>query len=169
MKIILYMAMTANGYIAKENDDTPWSDGEFNAYYDFVKKRGNIILGKKTYEIMGEENEFEKLGNPMKVIVSNSASERQNSKTVFASSPKKAIEVLKQKGFDEIVVGGGSALNGGFLKECLIDEIYLNVEPLIFGRGVKLFAETDTNIKLELLETSNLSKNTLRLHYKVLK
>lgn len=169
MKVILYMAMSANGYIARENDETPWSDVVWNGYYEFIKERGNITLGKRTYELMKEVNEFEKLGHPTTVVVSN-ASGNKNGKTVtFVSSPQEALEVMKKKGVSEMVVGGGSTLNAGFLKEGLLDEIYLDIDPWLFGKGIKLFAETDTEAKLRLLEVNKLSENTIRLHYEVLK
>jgi dihydrofolate reductase len=68
---------------------------------------------------------------------------------------------------NEVVIGGGSTLNAGFLEEHLIDEIYLDVEPLIFGKGIELFKDTDTETKLELLETASVSRNVIRLHYRV--
>ncbi len=164
------MSMTVNGYIATENDDTPWSDEIWNGYYALVKKHGNIILGRRTFELMKGVNEFEKLGFPITVVVSNSIENQGDEKTTFVSSPKEAVETMKQKGMNEIVVGGGSMLNAGFLKDGLLDEVYLDIDPLIFGKGIRLFAETeDIEIKLGLVSVENLSKNTLRLHYKILK
>ena len=169
MKVILYMATTANGYIAKENGETPWSDVLWSSYYDFVKKRGNIILGKRTYELMKEANEFEKLGFPITVVVSNAANNTNDKNTTFVTSPKEALAVMKEKGVNEVIVGGGSTLNAGFLKEGLLDEIYLDIDPCLFGKGIKLFAETDAEAKLHLLEVNKLSENIVRLHYEVVK
>ena len=161
------MATTANGYIAKENDETPWSDVIWSGYYDFVKKRGNIILGKRTYELMKEVNEFEKLGFPITVVVSSTAENKSDENTIFVSSPKEALAVMKEKRVSEIVVGGGSTLNAGFFKEGLLDEIYLDVDTWLFGKGIKLFADNDADAKLKLIEVSKLSENTIRLHYEV--
>ena len=169
MNVILYMAITANGYIARENGDTPWSEAEFEAYYSFVKKRGNVIVGRKTYELMKEAGEFEKCGNPFVVVVSNKNKNKNDTNTRFVSSPQEAIKVLKTKGFKEVVMGGGGTLNAGFLKDGLIDEMILDVESMVFGKGVKLFKDTDVEAKLELLETRMLSKNTARLRYKVVR
>jgi len=169
MKVILYMAMTANGYIAKENDETPWSDVIWGGYYEFVKKRGNIILGERTYELMKEVNEFEKLGFPITVVVSSSTDNKNDERTTFVLSPKEAVAVMKEKDVSEVVVGGGSMLNAGFLKDGLLDEIYLDIDPWLFGKGIKLFAETNAEAKLRLLEVSKLSENVIRLHYEVLK
>lgn len=163
------MAITADGYIARENDDTPWSQEEFGAYYDFVRKRGNVIVGMRTYEFMREGGEFEKAGNPTTIVLSRVPLSVDNVKTFSASSPHEALRILQDKGFQEIVVGGGAMLNASFLKEGLLDEIYLDVEPLIFGKGIKLFGDSGVEAKLKLLEAKNLSENTMQLHYQVLK
>lgn len=165
MKVILYMAITANGFIAKQNGDTPWSNEEWASFSEKVGKIKNLIIGKKTFEIMAAENEFQKIGNPFAVIVSNEKD--NNSNFAFADSPEQALVLLKEKGFKQALVAGGGLLNSSFLQKGLIDEIYLDVEPFIFGSGIKLFAENDYEAKLELLSTKQLSKNTIQLHYKV--
>lgn len=166
MKVILYMAMTANGYIARENGDTPWSIEEWQSFAGVVGRTKNIILGRKTYEIMKFENEFVKIDNPFVVVVSN---ERKDEESVqFEQNPINALTRMQTNGYEEVLVAGGSQLNSAFIKEGLVSEIYLDVEPMIFGKGIKLFAEADFEEKLELLGVKQLSKNTVQLHYKIL-
>ena len=163
------MAMTVNGYVAKENDETPWSDEEWLSFSKFVKEIGNIVIGRNTYEIMKSNEEFEKIGNPFTVVVSKRNIAHNSKNFCFCQSPREALEILEEKGFDKVLVTGGGMLNSSFMKENLVDEIILDVEPLIFGRGIKLFSDNDFEAKLELIETKNLSKNTIQLHYRVLK
>ena len=162
------MATTVNGYIAKENNETPWSDAVWDSYYKIAKQFKAIILGRRTYEIMKEVNEFEKIGNPFTVVVSKKDF-AHNSNFAIAKSPQEALKILKDKHFAKVLVGGGGTLNSSFMKENLIDEIILDVEPLVFGKGIKLFSENDFDARLELIETKSLSKNTIQLHYRVLK
>ena len=170
MKVLLYMASTVNGFIATDKDETPWSEEVWNGYYTFVRERGNIILGRKTYDMMKAANEFEKLGSPVTVVISHTADQSPDKMVTFVTSAKEAVGVMKQKGMKEVVVGGGSAINAAFLKEDLLDELYLDIDPLLFGKGVPLFAETENiQAKLELIGVQNLSKNTLRVHYRVVK
>ena len=165
MKVVLYMAITANGYIAKENDETPWSDEEWDSFSNIAKKIGNLVIGRKTFEIMNQDDEFQQIGNPFTVIVSN----KENNNSNFVNSPEQAIKLLEEKGFSEILVAGGGMLNSSFMQKGLVDEIYLDVEPFLFGKGIKLFADNEFETKLELLETKQLSKNTIQLHYRILK
>lgn len=168
MKVILFMAMTLNGYIAKENNEAPWSDTVWKGYYDFIKERKNIVLGRTTYEMMKEVNEFEKLGHPFTVVVSNTAGLNDQNAS-FVTSPQEALEVCKVKGVSEVIIGGGSTLNTAFLKQNLIDELYIDIEPQIFGKGIKLFGDCDINSKLNLIEVTKLSEGIVRLHYKFIK
>lgn len=162
------MATTLNSYIAKENNETPWSEKEWTSYANMVKSTKNIIIGYNTYKIMKENNEFEKIGNPLTIILT-SKTKKSESNAIFLKSPKEALELLKEKGFKQTLIAGGSKLNSSFLTENLIDEIYIDIEPFIFGNGIKLFEEIDFEVKLKFIETKLLSKNTIQLHYLVLK
>lgn len=167
MKTTLYMAMSLNGFIAKENDDTPWSKTVWNNYYKIAREFKAVVLGRRTYEIMKKVNEFEKIGNPFIVVVTRK-NIANNSNFVFVSSPKEALKILKEKGFTNIMIGGGGRLNSSFIKENLIDEIILDIEPQIFGKGIKLFAKDDFYSKLKLIDL-NRKQEIVQLHYRVLK
>lgn len=166
MKVVLYMAMTLNGYIAKENNETPWSDEEWQSFSKFVKEVKNIIIGKNTYEIMKKDDELSKIGNPFTVVVSKEDF-AHNSNFAIAKSPKEALKILKEKNFAKALVAGGGILNASFMKDKLIDEIYLDIEPIVFGKGIKLFADEEFDIKLHLLKIRKLTKNIIQLHYKI--
>lgn len=168
MKLILYMAQTLNGYIAKENNETPWSEEEWKSFSNYVNKIDNLIIGRRTYEIMRKSKEFEKIGDPVIVVLSK----KQGLKTkniFFVKSAKKAISLLEEKGFKESLVAGGSKTNTSFIKENLIDEIILDIEPFIFGKGINLFSEENFEIKLTLVDTQKISDNLIQLHYTVIK
>jgi len=168
MKIVLYMASTINGMIAKENDDTSWiSKKEWDSYSSAVRKAGNIIVGRRTYHILTNQPEFSEFKNVKLVVVSKQKFLLVGKKHFIARSPKEALRILKN--FRTIVVAGGGILNSSFLSENLVDEIYLDVEPDAIGKGIPLFAPADFHKKLKLMETKKISKNEVQLHYKVLK
>ncbi|MEK6888227.1 MAG: dihydrofolate reductase family protein [Candidatus Aenigmatarchaeota archaeon] len=168
MKVILYMAMTVNGMIARENDDTPWSNVEWKNYAKKVKECGALIVGRRTYEIMKKGDDLKKIGNPFTVVVTSQKIE-SNKSFVFAKSPKDAFEIMKKRKFRKVLLGGGSMINASFMKAGLVDEIYLDVEPFVFGKGIKLFSDEGFEAKLKLIGTKKLSKNEIQLHYKVIR
>ena len=174
MKIILYMAITVNGFIAKENDDVNWvSETEWKSFSGMIKKLGNMVIGRRTYEMMLKNDEFNKSNlNEIKTVVltNNVSLQIHNPQFIFtATSPKEAINILLNQGFETVMICGGGELNGSFMKENLIDEIYLDIEPVAFGKGIRLFGENDFERKLKLFEIKKLSNDELQLHYQVLK
>jgi len=168
MEVILYMAQSVNGIVSKENDDVPWHD-IWPTYYHEIKKAGNIIVGKRTYEIMKKVGEFKKCGDPLTVVLSKTHYVSTNQNVIFVKSPKKALEILRSKGFRKIIVGGGSKTNYSFLKSGLIDKMYIDIEPIIFAKGIAFLPPHAFESKLKLLRIKRLSKNTIQLHYKVIK
>ena len=171
MKVILYMATTVNGFIAKENDDTGFvSETEWSSFRSKIQEIGNLVVGRRTYEIMCRNGDFKNLENiKVAVVTKNSSIQLENASHFIAPSPKSAIALLAEQSFEKILVGGGGMLNGSFMSEGLIDEIFIDVEPVAFGKGIKLFGDSDFETKLRLIDIKQLSPNEIQLHYEVLK
>lgn len=172
MKVILYMAITANGIIAKPDDNTDFTSKEDWASFRAVcEKAGAVVIGRRTYEIMAQDPNLFWLKCQYFVLTSNESLESNipNVTIMAGQSPRNVLQTIAQKGFKEVVVAGGSKNNASFLKDRLADEICLDVEPFIFGQGIPLFAPADFEFQLELLEVKSLSPQTVQLHYRVKK
>lgn len=168
MKKILYMATTVNGFIAENDDSSDFLTKEESAsYVEAVKSAGSLIIGRRTYEILSKQPEFQEfLKAGVKIVaVSKNDFKVYDSNHLVAHSPKEALEILKDS--KEIIVAGGGKLNASFLEEDLIDEIYIDVEPSVLGNGIPLFNGGDFERNLEFLGFKYISKNELQLHYKV--
>jgi len=168
MKVVLYMAITANGMIAKNNNNVEWSNEEGKTYYAKVKEFGNLITGRITYPLY-DLSDFSDMGNPFVVVLTKSRRHKDKDRVKYANSPNTALNILKQNGFRVALVAGGAKTNSSFLKEDLIDEIYLDIEPLIYAKGIELFFPIDADLKLKFLDQKMLNKNTIQLHYKILR
>lgn len=113
MNVILYMATTANGMIARENDETDFVSGtEWDSFRSMAKRTGNLVMGRRTYNIMVEDGDFEAIETDTVVIVSDRQVETENSDHLVASSPQDAIELLEERGFEEVMVAGGGRTGG---------------------------------------------------------
>lgn len=167
MKITVYMAMTVNGLIAKPNDDTPWSTEEFDHYYKTACQFPAVILGRRTYDIMKDGPDFKKMGNPFLVVVSKKQQPSTPSVS-FASTPRAALSILQQKGFSQGLLGGGGLVNSSFLKENLVDTLLIDIEPLIFGKGIPLFAPGGFEARLKFSGVKKISDQVVQLKYQVL-
>ena len=171
MKTIIYMGISANGYIAKQDGDSQFtSDEDLRGFYEHSKSAGNIVMGKNTYLEASKMGYFP-FPEALNVVVSNQDIENKwgNNVLITDKSPKGIIDLLENRKFNEVFIAGGGQLNSSFLKENLVDEIYLDVEPILFGKGIKVFAEGDFESDLELMEINKLNKDTVQLHYRVLR
>jgi len=56
MKTILYVALSADGFIAGLNDETPWSDEEWAAFQEFVKTCDTEVSEFKKQWIKRQQN-----------------------------------------------------------------------------------------------------------------
>ena len=73
------------------------------------------------------------------------------------------------QGQKEVVIAGEGSINASFLSENLVDEIYLDVESVIFWGGVQLFHGDEFENKLAFLGMKNITKNEIQLHYRILR
>ena len=170
MKVTLYMAVSLNGYIAKENASEDFlSHANWEKFCSLAQEYGNFIVGRKTYEAVKNWNEgfnFDDLKGIKKIIISQDENYKIDEGYTLATSPKDAVSKLQD--FESVLVTGGSTINTAFIKENLLDEIILNIEPAIIGKGVPLFAQDDFLKKLEFTSSEE-SNGIVSLHYTVVK
>ncbi len=168
MKVVLYMAMSVNGMIAKSDDDTSWiSKEEWDSYSAAVRAAACLVVGRRTYHILTKQPEFAELKKIKLVVVSKKGFKTIAPNHFVVHSPKEALGVLKD--FKKVIVAGGGTLNAAFLAENLVDEIFLDVEPIVIGKGIPLFRGKEFERKLKLLGQKKIADNEIQLHYKVFK
>tara|TARA_Y100000310_G_scaffold316735_1_gene368834 strand:+ start:390 stop:887 length:498 start_codon:yes stop_codon:yes gene_type:complete len=165
------MDVTANGMIAKKNNTVEFvSDAAWGLFDETSKGAGNYVMGRKTFEVSMEDGSFPYPDRLNVVMTSQKIENKWGDSVIFTEkSPKGVLQLLEEKGLSTAFVGGGAELNSSFLKENLVDEIFLDVEPHLLGKGIPLFSEADFELELELLGTKMISKNEIQLHYKVKK
>lgn len=165
MKTVLLMTISANGYIARPNDEAPWSREEFDRCAAYAHEAGNIIVGRRTYNLMREEGDFDP--DILTVVISRDIREPHD-KVVYVSSPQHAIAYVEEQGFETAVLGGGASIASGVLIHRLVDEVILDIEPMMFAKGIRLTDEAIPEVRLDHLKTEQFG-DTVRLHYRVRK
>lgn len=163
--VTLIMAMTADGKIAKNSTQLAnWTSHEDKKLFvEISKQHGVIMMGENTF------NTFPKpLPGRLNVVFTKQENPEEINEVKWVSGePEKVLEELEILGYKSALLGGGATLNSLFLKNKLINEIILTVEPKIFGSGLSLFNE-DINADLELITMEKLNENTIMLKYKVI-
>lgn len=170
MKVILYMAMSINGIIARENNEEDFlSHANWKTFIEFGKATRCFIWGRKTQEVVKTwEPEFHRdIKDFTKIVVSSDKDYNPGHGFIKAESPGEAINKLKELGFKEVILTGGSKLNSSFAKRGLIDELIYNIEPVIIGKGIPVFSPEAFDLKLKLLSFKELKNSLIQLRYEV--
>lgn len=171
MKVILTMAISANGIIAtKTGSEDFLSHDNWLQFVKLAKKVGCFVWGRKTYEavLKWEGDYIKELEGVKKIIVSGSGIDLIDG-FELAKSPEDALKILEQDGFKEAIITGGSTINSAFAKAGLIDEVIFDVNPSILGNGIPVFAPDDFELSLELNSVDKVGNNLVELQYKVKK
>ena len=165
MKVIMMMAMTLDGKIAKNSDHFPdWTSREDKKYFAKVSREaGVVIMGDKTFFTFPSP-----LRERLNVVftLDENPKEIENVKWV-KGEPENVLKELEEMGYSLAILGCGSFINGMFLKHKLIDEIHITVEPKIFGDGLGLF-KGDFDVNLRLIDCEKINEDSMVLKYKVL-
>ncbi len=164
------MVSSLNGYIARGDGSMDWTSQEDKALFvALAQEIGVLITGKNTYDLVRKQKQ--QLDLSLRVVVTHNPQAMEPQKnTIFTDAPPKDIlAMIEKRGYNRVLVAGGGQINSQFLKNHLIDDIHLSIEPVVLGLGIPLFAPDNIESRLELLEMNKLNENTIHLHYKVLK
>ena len=167
MKLILIMALTADGKIGRTSAHFPdWTEpADKQLFMSISREAGVIIMGSKTFDTLGKPLP----GRKHVIITRNKTRHSSGEDLVFTH--KKPVEIIKDlsaEGYKTAILAGGARINTLFARENLIDEIFLTYSPKIFGTGLSLFSES-VPMDLELVEHRRIGENTLLAQYRVVK
>ena len=169
MKVILTMAISANGMIAtKDGSEDFLSHDNWERFVNLANRIGCFIWGRKTYDAVSKwEGDFlDDVKGLKKVVISHSPAKLVEG-FISANSPEDALKKLEANGFNQAIITGGAAINSEFAKRDLIDEVIFDVNPSILGEGIPVFSPTDFLTNLELVSSEKIAGDIVELRYKV--
>lgn len=172
MKIILMMAQTVDGRIAKNpQQNADWtSKADKKAFIAETKKHGVIIMGETTFLAMGSKPLPKRLNLILSFEPEKYAQLSQPGLLeFFKGTPEEIKKYLSDKQFESAILGGGARTNAMFLEAGMVDEILITIEPKIFGVGMNFTEGQDLDLNLELLESKELGDDAIQLRYKIIK
>jgi dihydrofolate reductase len=176
-KIIVYIATSADGYIARRDGSVDWLDrprtaGDYGmgAFYRSID---TILWGRKTYDVVLK---FQKQGvkgaefDPRlaNYVFSRRPPRRKPAGVEFVGANISAFaKRLRAKPGKNIWMMGGGGLIASFLDAGLIDEFIIHVIPTFIGEGIPLIAPRHRTVPLTLRSCRRYSDGVVRLHYEV--
>ena len=166
-KILVYIASSLDGYIARENGEIDWLPETTESGYDaFYNSIDTVIMGKTTYDQVLTFGEYPY--KDKKSFVFTKSNQSNNNYTEFLSN----IERFVKDGFpgagENVWLVGGAKIIASFLKQVVVDEIIITKIPVILGKGISLFQNLEDETKLELIKIEKFGQ-IVELHYKVMR
>ncbi len=176
-KIIVYIATSADGFIARKDGAVDWLDrprpkGNYGMG-EFWKSIDTILLGRKTYDFVVQYQKKTKGAGDIYRGLKHYAFSRRPPKKVlpgfeFVKEPIKSFakRLRAQKGKNIFMMGGGGLI-ASFLDLGEIDEFIIHVIPTFIGEGIPLIAPRHRTVPLKLKSCKKFSDGVVRLHYSV--
>jgi dihydrofolate reductase len=169
-KVILYIAMSLDGYIAKENDDISFlsaveQEGEDYGYNEFTQFIDTVIMGRKTYDkVLAFGIPFPHADKRTYIITHQDIMPMDN--IIFYNKDiRTLISQLKTESGENIFVDGGAEVVNTLMKDDLIDEYIISIVPVFLGKGIPLFQPIRPEVKLKLTGSRPYEKGLVQLHY----
>lgn len=156
-KIIFYIAMSLDGFIARENGAIDWLGGQGDVenpdygYDAFLKTIDTVVMGWTTYDHLVNELSPDVWAYPDQkslIVTHREANLPVGQAIVTPSQIVEAVEAEVRAGKNVWIVGGAKTVEP-FLQANLIDEYVVTIIPTLLGAGVRLFPRMD-EVKLRL-------------------
>jgi len=170
-KVVLYIAMSLDGYIARKDGSVDWlfdveGDGGDNGYAAFYQTIGTVVMGRTTYEdVLKLSEDFPYADRPTYVL---SRSEQPPAPHVqFTTEPVETlIPRLQQASDADLWIVGGGQLVQAVMEKQLLHEIEVAIIPKILGEGIPLFPEGIVPSNLKMIGTQTLGQ-IISIRYQV--
>lgn len=169
-KVIIYIATSLDGYIAKPDDNLDFlsiveQEGEDYGYADFVKTVDAVIVGRKTYDKVISMGYDLPHADKDVYIITRTPRPDIGSVKFYTGDLTSLIRQLKAEKGKHIFCDGGAEIVHKLLKVKLIDELIISVIPILLGDGIKLFKNGRPEQKLKLVSVKSFEKGLTQLHY----
>jgi dihydrofolate reductase len=159
-KLILYSAISMDGYIAKTDGSVDWLhdpalniEGEDFGYQAFFDSIDTTLMGANTFrQVLGFDIPFPYSGKTNYVFTRKKALSHENITVIKDEIESFTSELKKKKAKDIWLIGGGQ-INAVMERAGLIDEYILSFIPVFLGSGIKLFEGKVPFRKLKLEKT----------------
>jgi len=174
MKVIMVMLVSVDGKTTFGDNQNvySWSSIEDKKqFFSLIKKNNLIVMGRATYDASRPVIKIKK--GKLRIVLTRSPKKYLN-QTIKGQleftdeSPENLLKRLSLLGYKKMLLVGGGTINGLFLIQNLVDELYLTIEPKIFGRGKNIVEGQLLNTSLKLISVKKINTiGTLLLKYNI--
>jgi dihydrofolate reductase len=166
IRFAVFIATSLDGFIARADGSLDWLDpfhGEEHGYGAFFAGVDAVVIGRGTYETVLGFPEWPYGAKRLIVFTTRPASPRHGEE-LWSGPPSVLAERLDREGVRRVYLDGG-ALIRSFLREGMVDELTIDVIPLVLGAGRPLFASGLPETPLRLVESKSFPSGLVQIRY----
>jgi dihydrofolate reductase len=175
-EVIVYIAASLDGYIARTDGSIDWLDitgpeeaeRSMSDFVELLKNVDCLVMGRKTFDTVKQFSPWPYGALPI-VVLSTTLSETPQIEganiRIRSAQPADLLHDLESEDLSRIYVDGGATIHG-FLREGLIDRITVATVPVLLGSGRPLFPETGQELKLKLESSVALDSGIVKSAYR---
>ena len=172
-KIIVYIATSADGYIARKDGSFDWLDRprpkRNHGGEEFFRTIDTILWGRKTFDVAMAMGGLSIFGPKVRNYVFTRTPPAKDADGVeFVREPiEPFVTRLRAAKGKHIWMMGGAGIIASFLDAGAIDEFMIHIVPVMIGEGIPLVEPSHRLLDLKLLSTESYPNGIVRLHYAV--
>lgn len=182
--LIFFMHTSLDGFVAGPDGEMNWitvNDEIFDFVATMTDKADAALYGRITYEMMegywptadaepdASKHDKEHAAwyrNVSKIVLSTTLSgEGLVNTSVISDNLAENINNIKNRGGKDILIFGSPRASHSLLKEGLVDEFWLFVNPVLLGQGIPLFKDVPGITKLNFIESKAFASGVVAMHY----
>jgi len=178
-KLKLQMQITIDGFNPEGGDENTSWDEERDYSYELLNGADTIVLGSKTaaefipyWDKAAEDadNSWQEVARQIsqlrKVVFSGSTDHPSwRNSTIETGDLANGINRLKEQSGKDIIVYGGMSFVQSLIRQDLVDEFHLFVNPIALGSGRSVFSGLDNLLRLKLKKSIGFNSGRVLLHY----
>jgi dihydrofolate reductase len=171
-KVTFGVACSLDNYIARADhavDWLLWNDKVSALMAAYWKTIDSVVMGRKTYEVALKMNQGANPYTDVKTYVCSRTLAKSTDKNVeiVAEDAVQFMRKLKRRKGKDVCLMGGGELAQALFEGNVIDEVGLNIHPVLLGSGIPLFLPMKRQSNLELLSNKTLKNGCVVLMYRV--
>ena len=183
-RLVSFMHVSLDGFVAGPNGEMDWikiNNEIFDYVGDRIKGVNMALYGRVTYEMMegywptaadqpnASKHDIEHsawYSKVDKVVLSKTMKGQQKANTIIISDEvEHRVKALKQQAGSEIVIFGSPTAAHSLMQYGLVDGFWLFLNPVLLGKGIPLFNNTQLPAELKLVNSKSFPNGVICLQY----
>ena len=170
--VIFRVANSLDNYIARKDGSFDWllsGEEALSDLTEFWQTIDTVVIGRKTYEpVLKSGKPFPTYPGVKNYVLSRTLIESLDKNVeIIGEDAVEFIHKLKNQEGKDIFIMGGGLLAKPLFEANLIDEVGVNIHPLLLGSGIPMFHEMNHEVALELLHCMTYKNGCVAITYRV--